>query len=147
MISTISKLVSVLFHFIPTSLTVILLESQWGCPQVFYPQAMAKKQQAVLGPRLLLAVDEWRWSLTAYSSVMGFHAPILAVPSALQLLRSQCYLWGWGVAVQTCLLRTLTSNSMAGTSGWCSSLCSERDSVPVCLKGKGERWLLFVFPL
>lgn len=48
--------------------------------------------------------------------------------------------WGWGGAVQMCLLRNLTNNSIAGSSGWCSSLCPERGtlSLRVCeVKGKG----------
>lgn len=64
-LSTIATIASVLLHFFPTSSTGILLESQWGCPQVFCRQTTGKKQRALLVPRLMVTVDEWRSTLSA----------------------------------------------------------------------------------
>lgn len=65
MISTIATIASVLLHFFPTTSTGILLESQWGCPHDFCLQTTGKKQGALLVPRLLTTVDEWRSTLSA----------------------------------------------------------------------------------
>lgn len=127
----ISKIASVLFHFFPTSSTEILLESQWGCPQVFCPQAMGKKQQALLGPRLLLAVDEWRFSHCLFLHWWVFMLPSWQCPQPCSFSEASATYW-----VEVWQFTHISSGPWQATA-----LLEDQDDVHPCAQRETERGL------
>lgn len=91
----------------------------------FFRQTIGKKQQALLGPRLLLAVHEWRSSLTACSCTGGFSCSRLG--SALSLAAAEPQRPGLPAGGEVWQFRRVSSGPWPATA-----LLEDQDGVHPC---------------